>query len=306
MFADVRRLLPIVLAAGCVAASAEEPKEADAKAGGAAAAQQLWAAQCEDWDEWDKPGPPFRVFGNTWYVGTCGISALLVTGEDGHVLIDGGPEPAAQAIAGNIETLGFKLADVKLLLSSHEHHDHVGGLARLQQLSGAAYRSSPLAAAAMGTGRVSPDDPQYGALEDFPPVEIDGLVVNGKPERVGSLSLVPLTTPGHTAGALSWQWESCQDGECLSIVYADSLSPVSAEGYRFSDHPALVDLYRNGLKRLAALDCDLLLTPHPSASDMRTRVSGGAPLVDARGCTNYAAAIEKRLDQRLAQETDGG
>ena len=96
-----------------------------------------WAAACGDSDEWDRPAPPVRIHGNTYLVGTCGISAILIAGEDGHVLIDAGTEAGAELVADNIRQLGFRLTDIKYLLISHEHFDHVGGIARLQQLTGA-------------------------------------------------------------------------------------------------------------------------------------------------------------------------
>jgi metallo-beta-lactamase class B len=101
-----------------------------------------WAAACKDWDEWDKPAPPVRIHANTYLVGTCGISAILITGDDGHVLIDSGTEAGAELVAANIRQLGFKLGDIRYLLISHEHIDHVGGIARLQQLTGATLVSS--------------------------------------------------------------------------------------------------------------------------------------------------------------------
>src|SRR4051812_25882600 len=103
----------------------------------AADAQAKWTRQCTDWDDWDKPGPPFRIWGNAYYVGTCGIAAILITGSEGDILIDGGPANAGDLIAANIRRLGIRLSDVKVLLHSHEHHDHVGGLARLKKLTGA-------------------------------------------------------------------------------------------------------------------------------------------------------------------------
>ena len=90
-----------------------------------------WVNSCTDWDDWDKAGPPYQIYGNTYYVGTCGISAILVTGDKGHILIDGATEAGADVIANNIRSLGFALSDIKLLLQSHEHFDHVAGLARL-------------------------------------------------------------------------------------------------------------------------------------------------------------------------------
>lgn len=260
-----------------------------------------WVASCADWDEWDTAGPPFRVHGNTYYVGTCGITALLVAGDQGHVLIDGGTEAGAAAVAANIEALGFRLTDVKLLLHSHEHFDHVGGLAELKRRTGARLLASAEAAPVLASGRESADDPQFGMHEPFDAARVDGQVVSGEAVRLGDLTLMPVATPGHTPGALSWQWQSCDGEDCRTIVYADSLSPISSDAYRFSDHPAYVADFREGLFRLAGLDCAILLTPHPSASEMRKRLLAGSLAAEPR-CEAYAAGIRSRLDARLAEE----
>jgi metallo-beta-lactamase class B len=265
-----------------------------------------WAEACEDWAEWDKPGPPFQVHGNTYYVGTCGISAILITGDEGHVLIDGGTEAGADLIARNIEALGFALDNVEILLMSHEHHDHVGGIARLQQLTGARLLASPEAAPVMRTGRAAEDDPQFGLGEPFPAARVDEEIASGKPLRFGNLTLVPIATPGHTKGALSWQWNACTpDDDCRTVVYADSLSPISNDSYRFTDHPDYVADFRHGLFLLSSLSCDILLTPHPSASGMRDKIVAGE-LRREGACPAYADGIRARLDERLAKERDGG
>lgn len=263
-----------------------------------------WVMACAEWDDWDKPGPPFRVHANTYYVGTCGITALLVTGEQGHVLIDGGTAVGAATIASNIEALGFQLSDVKLLLHSHEHFDHVGGLAELQRRTGARLLASAEAAPVLASGRESAEDPQSGMHDSFPAARVDGQVVPGEPVRLGNLALVPVATPGHTPGALSWQWQSCAGENCETIVYADSLSPISGDAYRFSDHPAYVADFRHGLSHLAGLDCTILLTPHPSASEMRKRLVAGSLSAEPR-CEAYSAGIRTRLETRLAEEAAG-
>src|SRR4029453_1578607 len=104
-----------------------------------------WAAACGDSTDWDRPAPPGRIPAHTYVVCTCGISAILITGGEGDVLIDAGTEQGAELIADNIRQLGFRLTDIKYLLMSHEHFDHVGGIARLQQLSGAGLVSSAAA-----------------------------------------------------------------------------------------------------------------------------------------------------------------
>ncbi len=292
---SARYALPLAgLLLGCTAPSAP-PEEV------AADARQAWAATCKDWDDWDKAGPPFQVWGSTYYVGTCGISAILITGDEGHILIDGGPENAAGIVAANIEALGFKLSDVKLLLHSHEHHDHVAALAELQRLTGAKLLASEAAAPVLASGEASGDDPQADIHERFPGAQVSGVVNDLEPQRLGSLSLTPMATPGHTPGALSWHWQSCDGGDCLAITYADSLSPVSSDSYRFSDHAAYLAAFRASLERVAAMPCDILLTPHPSASAMRERLLKG-DLSAAPTCGDYAQDIETRLDERLSEE----
>jgi metallo-beta-lactamase class B len=291
---SARYLLPIVcLLLGAAPAS---PQAATAGAG------EQWTEACKDWDEWDKAGPPFQVWGNTYYVGTCGISAVLITGNQGHVLIDGGPADAGGLIADNIEALGFKLSDVKLLLHSHEHHDHVGGLAELQRLTGAKLLASPPAAPVLASGTASMDDPQAASLDRFSAAQVSGLVNDLEPQRLGSLSLMPVSTPGHTPGALSWHWRSCEGDDCREIAYVDSLSAVSSDNYKFSDHPAYLAAFRASITRVAALPCDILLTPHPSASAMRERLLKG-DLSAAPSCGDYARGLADRLDERLQEET---
>ena len=120
--------------------------------------------------------------------------------------------------------------------------------------------------------------------------------------RLGDTVLIAVATPGHTPGALSWHWGTCNGGVCRQIVYADSLTAVSRDNYRFSDRPDYVAVYRASIAKVAALDCDILLTPHPSASRTIDRMAGRAPLEDRNACRDYAAGLTKQLDARLAKE----
>jgi metallo-beta-lactamase class B len=260
-----------------------------------------FAAMCKDSTDFEKPAPPVRIFGNTYLVGTCGISSILITDPAGDILIDGGTDKDADLIADNIRALGFRLTDVKYILHSHEHYDHVGGIAKLQKLTGATLLASAPAQAVLNSGTASTDDPQYGILKSFPAAHVDELVTDGQMIRLGNTVVIATITPGHTAGALTWHWGSCDGGKCRQIVYADSLTPVSAPNYRFSDHPAYVAAYRASIAKVAALDCDILLTPHPSASDMVGRLAR-ADVEDRNACRDYAANLTKQLDERLAKE----
>ncbi len=266
----------------------------------------LWASKCAGPDagtnDWEKPAPPVRIHGNTYLVGTCGISSVLITDPAGHILIDGGTEADADLIADNVRKLGFRVTDIKYLLNSHEHFDHAGGLAKLQRLSGAQLVASPAAAKVLNSGVAAGDDPQAGILKPFAAGHVDRVIADGEIVRMGNVLVTAVATPGHTAGATTWRWGSCDAGVCRQIVYADSLSPVSAPSYRFSAHPALVATFRSSIAKVAKLECDILLTPHPGASNMPQRLALGRPLLDTNACRNYATALTKRLDDRLAEE----
>jgi metallo-beta-lactamase class B len=294
-------LAPLVLA-GC-ATIAPAPQPAEAGPG-----QRAWAAACADNDSWDKPGPPFRIYGRSYYVGTCGISAVLVVGPEGHTLIDSGTDKGADIVLANIRALGFDPKDVKTLLLSHEHFDHVGGMARLQAATGATIVTTEAAAKVLRSGVTDPADPQ--AKSGHPPFpSVTGKIVTlDGPGAVllGDWTFRAIRTPGHTLGAMSWSWQDCEDTACKSIVYADSLNPISSDGYRFSDHPDLVAGFRAGIAEIGAAPCDIVLAPHPGAVSLRARLAGDKPLIDRDGCRAYAAGVTERLDKRLAVEAKGG
>jgi metallo-beta-lactamase class B len=260
-----------------------------------------WVEACEDWDEWDKPGPMFRVFANTWYVGTCGISAIMIAGSEGHVLIDSGTQNGVRAVAANLEDLGVSPQEIMVLLASHEHHDHVGGMAWLQEHTGAQLVATAMAAPALASGAPLEGDPQAAIFEAFPGARVDDVLDAELAVLHGNLAIRAIPSPGHTPGATSYQWQSCDDSRCLTVAYLDSLSSVSSDDYRFSDHPDYVETFRDSLARVAELDCDILLTPHPSASQMRDKLLAG-DLTQGMTCREYAEIMDTRLTERLARE----
>jgi metallo-beta-lactamase class B len=306
MFASI--LGPALLIAQQIVIPFGNPRQIEKPRAPIESAGPRWALACKDSkdpDSWNKPAPPVRIHGNTYLVGTCGISSILIVGDQGNILIDGGTEQDADLIADNIRALGFKVEDIKYILMSHEHFDHVGGIAKLQRLSGATLVASAPAAKAFASGTPNPDDPQSGMNKPFPPASVGRIIGDNGEVRLGNLMLTAMATPGHTPGALSWRWVSCDGGVCRTIVYADSLTPVSRDDYRFSDHPAYVAAYRASIAKIAASPCEILLTPHPSASAMPDRLALGKPLFDADGCKAYAASRTKLLDERLAKEAAG-
>lgn len=256
---------------------------------------------CDPWDDWDKPAEPFHIYGSTYYVGTCGIAAILVADPKGHVLIDSGTEAGAKVVLDNVRKLGFDPQDIVFLLHSHEHFDHVGGHARIVEETGASVVASVRSSAALASGLPHPEDPQYGTHDPMKPVLVSRILTPGETIEVGDTKLTPIATPGHSPGALSWAWQSCNAVDCKTIVYADSLSPVSSDDYRFSDHPVYLAAYIAGLERLGQLDCDILLTPHPSHSKMIERAATGT-LEGGVSCADYTAGKLRDIEARLERE----
>ena len=268
------------------------------------------AAECPSCAEWNTPQKPFRVFGNTYWVGTHGLGSVLITSPQGHVLIDGALPESAPAIIASIRALGFRVEDVKLILNTHAHFDHAGGIAELQRATGAEVAASPWSAAVLEHGTSGPSDPQYGVLLAYAPVQRVRSFADGDTLRVGPLALVGHFTGGHTPGGTTWSWRSCEGQRCLDMVYADSQTPVSADGFSFTHnttYPSAIADFEHGFIVLEQLPCDVLLTPHPDASQLWQRVAArdaGRPdaLIDRNACRAYAAAARARLKQRVASE----
>ena len=270
------------------------------------------AKQCDDCDAWNRPLAPFKVFGNTYYVGTDGLSALLVTDDAGLILLDGALPQSAPLIDQNIRALGFRTENVRILVNSHAHYDHAGGIAALQRFTKATVAASPAGARALERGGPTEDDPQFGFGKSqlFPPVKGVRVIADGETLRVGKSAITAHFTPGHTPGATTWSWQSCEGSRCLNIVYADSISAVSAPDYRFTagTPPTAADRFRDSIAKVEKLPCDILFSTHPSASNMhgklalRQKSPTPDPFVDSGSCRAYAAAARKRLEDRVAEE----
>ncbi|HKE48551.1 MAG TPA: subclass B3 metallo-beta-lactamase [Rhodanobacteraceae bacterium] len=264
-------------------------------------------ATCHADAKWTEPATPRKIYGNTYFVGTCGLSAILVTSDQGHVLIDGDVEDDAPLIEASIRALGFRLEDVRTIVNSHEHYDHAGGIAKLARDTHATVAARAPAAAALERGHGDRSDPQFLSGKPFPAVANVKRIADGDTVEAGATELTAHATPGHTPGSTSWTWTSCEGERCLDIVYADSLTPVSDDVYRYTDdaaHPGVLDAFRRSADTIAALPCDILLTPHPDASGLWTRLGpdASAPLVDAGACRRYADGARKNLDARIAKE----
>ncbi len=272
------------------------------------------AKVCDFCEDWNKSQAPFKVFGNTWYVGTQGLASILIVTDAGLILIDGALSQSAHLIEANIRRAGFDPLDIKYILNSHAHFDHAGGLAALQRLSGAQVLASAGSLEVLQSGELSAYDPQYGfgvEANRFPAAQNVELIADQETFTLGNTTLTAHYTPGHTPGGTSWTWQSCEASQCLNMVYADSLSPVSAEGFRFSgpdDSPNNAEQISNSADLIRQLPCNVLLAPHPFLIRMEeklaAREAGTAtnPFIEPGACGAYADHFDQWLARRVAEE----
>jgi metallo-beta-lactamase class B len=279
------------------------------------AVAQKAASSCSSCAEWNRPQKPFRIFGNTYYVGPHGLSSILITSSDGDILIDGDLPESAKLIAENIRSLGFRVEDIKIILNSHVHFDHAGGIAELQRMTGARVMASPWSAAVLRNGGIGRDDPQNGIIQPLAPVKNVHELRDGQNLRLGGVSITAHFTPGHTPGGTSWTWKSCQGKVCRDIVFADSLAPMSAKGFEFSnrrDYPHALEDFEKSFRFLETTPCDILITTHPEASNLWDRLAAhenGAtpdPMVNPLACKDLAKSARDGLRERLAEEHSSG
>lgn len=255
-------------------------------------------------DSWRQPVVPFRLAQRSWYIGTDGLSAVLVKTDAGAVLIDGGLPQAADMLLTRMRELGVAPGDLKLILHSHAHADHAGPLAAVQRATGAQLVSNAESAALLARG--GSNDIHFGDGLLYPVPRVDRLVMDGEVVELGDVAFTVHYTPAHTPGSMSWTWTDKawtdkREGKPLHIAYVDSLS---APDYRLvgnSRYPHIVGDYRRGFGAVRSLPCDLLLTPHPSASGWAPSDTA-APHKTPMNCTAYADQAERSLDAQLSKQ----
>lgn len=270
---------------------------------------QYSKTDCASCKVWNQPQEPFKIFGNTYYVGTHGLSSILITSPSGHILIDGALPESAEQIRDHIRALGFRIEDVKLILNSHVHFDHAGGIAHLQRWSYARVAASPASAPVLSKGGVGKNDPQYGILPSIAKIKHVERFQDGQVLHIGDLAIAAHLTPGHTPGGTSWTWQSCEGTQCLSMVYADSLTAVSAPGFKFTAHPDLLKGFEKSYAFFESTPCNILITTHPDISSLwerlerRTQGVKPDPMIDPSACRTLASNARQQLQKRIQSES---
>lgn len=250
---------------------------------------------------WNQPVEPFRIAGNLYYVGANDIASYLIATPEGHILLDGGFVETVPIIRESVKKLGFKIEDVKILINTHAHYDHAGGLAELKALTQAKLHASEADAPALARG--GKGDPVLGDIGPFPPVQADRLLKDGDTVSLGGTTLTARLTPGHTPGCTTWTMKA--DGLNAVIVCSVSVLPQAKLGAEPS-YPGIAEDYARTYQTLRGLPCDLFLASHGSFYNLKEKSErlkkgeGPNPFVDPEGYRAYLDRNEKHFRERLA------
>src|SRR5712692_7669478 len=202
--------------------------------------------------DWNKPFPPHKIIGNLYFVGTDNLGTFLITTPQGHILINSDFESTVPQIRTSVEKLGFKFTDVKILLGSHAHGDHMEGDALLKELSGAQVMA------------MQQDVPALQAMKPGgKPHPIDKVLKDGEEVKLGGATLVAHLTPGHTKGCTTWTTKIEDSGKSYDVVIVCSVgvnAGVMLVGNK--DYPQIADDYMRSFKILRSLPCDVFLGAH--------------------------------------------
>jgi len=257
---------------------------------------------------WNTPTEPFHVIDNVWYVGTEGLSSFLFTTPEGHILLDGATPQAAPMIAANIAKLGFKPGDVKILLNSHAHFDHSGGLAELKRGTGAKLHAMEGDVSALEGGFYLGSE-SVKAM-DAPPVKVDIVLKDGDTVSLGGFTLTAHLTPGHSRGCTSWGATLKDGGKtyealvfCSASVAANRITPpLQYEG--------IVQDYRSTFAKTKAMKVDIPLSPHPEFFQLleKSRTAKADPdgpnlFIDPAGFAPFMARQEAAFETALKERT---
>src|SRR5437868_8478423 len=255
--------------------------------------------------EWYEPFPAHKVLGNVYYVGSKDLATYLITTPEGHILINSGFDRTVPLIQKSVESLGLKMTDVKILLASHAHSDHVAGHALLQKLTGAkvyAMRGDDQVIASGGKG-------QYlYTTSRWKPCAVDRVLDDGDEVKLGGVTLVARLTPGHTRGCTTWTWRATEGDKSYDVVVIGS--PNVNPGYRLvnnADYPQIADDFAKTFAVLKSLPCDVFLGAHGDYYGMigkYERLAGGGknPFIDPQGYREYVDLKEKAFRRTLAEQ----
>ncbi|MGO9316949.1 MAG: subclass B3 metallo-beta-lactamase [Terracidiphilus sp.] len=260
---------------------------------------------------WTRPFPPHHIAGNLYYVGSEELASYLIVTPQGNILINSSFEENVPLIKNSVEQLGFRFADIKILLISHAHNDHCAGAALVKKLTRAKYFVMDADVPVVESG--GREDFQYGAQPEmwFPPMKVDHVLHDGDKVSLGDVVLTAHLTAGHTKGTTTWTLDETDAGRTLHVVIIGS--PNVNSGYKLVDnqaYPQIAADYHHGFQVLKSLPCDVFLGAHGSYFGMKekyTRWKQGDrdAFIDSAGYQSYIADREQAFDAELKRQEAG-
>ncbi len=268
----------------------------------AASAQSIDAQR----ENWTRPFPGHRVIGNLYAVGTYDLAVFLITSDEGHILVNTGLEDSTALIRRNIEAVGYRLEDVKILLQMQSHWDHTAALAEIKRLTGAQMWATPADAPVLEDGGFS--DPHFGGRVTFAPVEVDRLLEDGEVIELGETRLEVILTPGHTAGSSSYAMTVREGGRDYRVVIAN-MGTINAGKQLVVDptYPGVAEDFAATFRRQRAMQVDVWVAAHGSQYGLHRKFKPGQPyspdtFVDPDGFRAAVERLEALYEEQLRAE----
>jgi metallo-beta-lactamase class B len=260
---------------------------------------------------WTTPFPPHHIAGNLYYVGSEDLTSYLIVTPQGNILINSGFDKNVPLIKKSVEQLGFRFADIKILLISHAHNDHCAGAALVKKLTGAQYFVMDADVPVVESG--GREDFQYGARPEmrFPPVKVDRVLHDGDTVKLGDAVLTAHLTAGHTRGTTTWTLDETEADRTLHVVIVGS--PNVNSGYKLVDnkaYPQIASDYSHGFQVLKSLPCDIFLGAHGSYYGLkekyaRWQLGDRNAFIDPEGYKSYIADRERAFEAELKRQEAG-
>jgi metallo-beta-lactamase class B len=267
---------------------------------------RTWGQADEVSRSWNQPIKPYRVIGNIYYVGASEVTSFLIVTPKGHILLDSGFFETIPQIKQNVAQLGFRLEDTKILINSHAHYDHGGGLALLKELTGAKLMASQADAGLLAHG--GKGDFHFGDRLSYPAVTTDRILRDGDSVELGDVTMTAHLTPGHTKGCTTWTMKVKEGLKQYDVVFVGS---TTVPGYKLVDnaqYPTIAADYEQTFRLLKNLPCDVFLASHGSFYSMQEKsklLAQGKkrnPFIDARGYRRCIAQTERAFREELRRQ----
>jgi metallo-beta-lactamase class B len=270
-------------------------------------AQKVLKPSAEKHPEWTRSFPPFQIAGNLYYVGTADLACYLIVTSKGNILINTGLTSSEQQIIASIQTLGFRISDTKILLTTQAHFDHLGAMAAIKKITKAKMMVDEGDAAVVGDGGLSDYDLK-GDVGTFAPVKVDHILHNDDSVILGNMKLTILHHPGHTKGSCSYLFDVKDNNQSYRVLIANM--PTIVTDKKFSDIPSYPNIakdYAYTLKTMKNLTFDIWLASHGSQFDLLNKHKPGSPynpavFTDKKNYYDQIDELQAEYDKKIAAE----